>query len=71
MSPVVAKDARISVKCCYCGSAERAEEPPSLHTCRACKRDFRVYLNRSGGPPMEITKQAKAFFTRDTTEETA
>lgn len=54
----------VTVACCYCGANQRAPAPPCLHTCTSCKRDFRVYVNQSGGPAMEITKRAKRFFQK-------
>lgn len=54
----------VGVSCCYCGAKQSAPEPPSLHTCIACHRDFRVYKNAAGVKPMEITERAKRFYAR-------
>jgi hypothetical protein len=53
-------DKGVIVTCCYCGRKQAADPPPGLVTCVGCMRDFRTLVNYAGGPPMELTAEAKS-----------
>ncbi len=52
----------VECACCYCAHVQAVPEPPSLHSCIACGRDFRVYFRRGSTAPMELGEAAKLFY---------
>lgn len=57
-----ARKETVACACCYCGSKQAVETPPSLHTCSSCGHSFRTYLAPSGTHVMELSDEAKKRF---------